>query len=310
MMKKIFNYCVKKIVAFACITAIALAAVQTAGVGTYSRVIDAEAADAVYVVENLKNELGVSKSLNKLNASGTSNDDLIKATKGFLDKYDRSIIFDQETNKFYYASGSKSASSTNTFRTAGYELTFKIGSDTYKVDVLRIPNSSKNPESIISGRYDLKIVAEAKSDGMTYNLFCVSMDALDTIFANRDLDFSSLFYSSRSTLTMTGNAYLVKCVNGKQKAWLNADAKGKATEGGTSSALAHTASEAKGFNMGITTENYFNKIMKLKPNTYNVYTNKVTLANGSTSGAYYPSMNSSNLYYYISPISFSQCVSC
>ena len=299
MMKKIFNYCVKKIVAFACITAIALAAVQTAGVGTYSRVIDAEAADAVYVVENLKNELGVSKSLNKLNASGTSDDDLIKATKGFLDKYDRSIIFDQETNKFYYASGSKSASSTNTFRTAGYELTFKIGSDTYKVDVLRIPNSSKNPESIISGRYDLKIVAEAKSDGMTYNLFCVSMDALDTIFANRDLDFSALFYSSRSTLTMTGNAYLVKCVNGTQKAWLNADAKGKATEGGTSSALAHTASEAKGFNMGITTENYFNKIMKLKPNAYNVYTNKVTLANGSTSGAYYPSMNSSNLYYYI-----------
>lgn len=296
MMKKIFDSGIKKIVVFVCVLAIMLTVAKIDSMMYYSSVITVEAADSVYIVENLQTELGVGKSLDKL----TSQDSLdnIKATKGFLDKYDKSIIFDQETNKFYYASGSRTASSTNTFRTAGYELTFKLGSTTYKVDVLRKPNVEKNSD-IISGRYDLKAVAEAQSDGMTYNLFSVSMDALDKVFSNRDLDFSSLFYSSRSTLTMTGNAYLVKCVNGVQKAWLNADEKGKATEGGTSSALAHTATQAKAFNMGITTENYFNKIMKIKPNTYNVYTNRVTLANGSTSGAYYPAKNDSNSCYYI-----------
>lgn len=280
--------------------AITLTAVPADSLGSYSPTIQAEAAEPVYIVENLQTELGMSISLDELAANGNDADisDRKNATKGFLEKYDKSIIFDQETNKFYYASGSRTASSTTTFRTVGYELTFKLGGTTYKVDVLRKPDEDKHSD-IISGRYDLEVVTEAENDGMTYNLFSVSMDNMNKVFEKRDLDFSSLFYSSRSSLTMNANAYLVKCQNEIQQAWLNADEKGNAVAGGTASALAHTPSEAAAFNMGISTENYFNKIMKLKPNAYNVDTEKVKLTDGSTAGAYYPEKSTSQSYYYI-----------
>ena len=295
-MYKTMKQIIIKSLACICIGVMTLTVLPVDSLGSYSPTIKAEAAESdSYVVTDLQAELGVSVSLNT-SISKKDEDNRKKATKGFVEKYDKKIIFDQETNAFYYASGSKTASSTTTFRTAGYELKFTIGGNEYSVAVIRQPNDDN--KDFRGGENYLKDVAEYQdsSEGKSYNLFRIKMEDLTKAFDARDLDFASIFYSSGSSLKVTGDAYLIKCMNGIQQAWIK-DMNGDGIIDSKSGTIAHSVSAANAFNMGISTENYFGKMMYLKPNAYNVYTDSVKLTGDSTSGTYYTDADTTDAYY-------------
>ena len=307
-MYKKMKQIIKKSLACICIAAMTLTVLPADGLGSYSPTIEVEAAEAdSYVVADLQAELGVSVSFETLMSESTSVDltERQKATKGFVDEYGKKIIFDQATNAFYYASGSKTKSdgSIKTFRTAGYELTFIVGGTKYSVAVIREPNESN--KDLRGGENYLKDIAECQcmenGTSYTYNLFRISVKDLTKAFDNRDLDFASIFYSSSSSLKVTGDAYLINCVNGIQQAWIkDKNGDGIIDPDGRSGTIVHKASDIGKLGIsGISTENYFGKIMYLKPNAYNVYTDNVKLTDGSTSGAYYPAKSTTQSCYYI-----------
>lgn len=289
----------KKTFACICAAAITLTMIPANSLGEYSPAIEAEAAGSNGYVANLQEILGVSVSLDKA-IDKKDEDNSKNAAYGFYEKYGNAIIFDQETNAFYYASGSKTATSSKTFRTVGYELKITIGDSTYYVDVLRKPDDGKN----IKGRYSLEAVTEYKnsSDGKTYNLFRVSMNELNEIFDIRKLDFATLFYSSRSELEIIGDAYLINCTSGKQDAWVkDTDGDGTIDTTGGTGVIVDNIEDVGKLNISSLEQsknNYYGKIMRLKPNAYTVETDRVKLTTASTSGAYYPA-NNSNTYYYI-----------
>lgn len=295
---------VKKMLACICSAAIALTLIPANSFGDYSPTIEAEAATEVYVVEDLRTTLKMETDLDTLAKNyGKNNDsnasDRQKATQEFVNKYQKQIIFDQETNAFYYASGSRSASTLSTFRTVGYELKIDLGDETYNVDVLRKPNDDN--KNIRGGEYYLKDVAEYKADGNTYNLFRVKMDDLNAAFEKRGRDFAAIFYASGVELNVTADAYLVKCYDGEQLAWVkDTDGDGKINENlgmNDTSLFAHTKTGANNFGMNIETGNYFGKKLKLKPNAYKISTDNVSLTSDSTSGAYYTDSDTTNAYY-------------
>lgn len=301
MFCKKFKHNVKKILACVCAAAITLTAIPADTFGNGSPTIKAEAAETenVYVVDSLKTKLGLSVSLNTLKKNLGKKGyeaDRQKATAGFIDKYGKKIIFDQDTNAFYYASGSRTASSTYTFRTAGYELKFSIGENTYSVDVIREPND--NNEGLRGGEYYLKDVAEYQDSQNTYNLFRIEMRDLTKAFDARDLDFASIFFGAGVKLKVTADAYLITCSNGIQNACIK-DKNGDGIIDSKEGTIVHSKSAAAGLGMGISTENYYGKVMHLEPNAYNVYTDKVKLTDGSTDGAYYPGKSTTQSYYYI-----------
>lgn len=312
MFCKKFKHNVKKILACVCAAAITLTVIPADTFGNGSPTIKAEAAETenVYVVDSLKTKLDLSVSLNTLQYNlgddKTYKEDRKNATKGFVNKYGKKIIFDQETDAFYYASGSGTASTPITFRTAGYKLHIVIGKEDYYVSVLRQPNEA-NKHLRGEGKYYLKDVAEYEdtSDGNTYNLFRIETKDLVKAFDARDLDFASIFFGAGVKLKVTADAYLVICEGGIQKAWMqDTDGNGLINDACDKKDLpsglyADTEAKAKGFPMKISTENYYGKVMHLEPNAYNVYTDKVKLTDGSTKTAYYPKKDAEQSYYYI-----------